>query len=261
MPTEKNLIRKDLRNISDLCFSQAKRGQKKSIYVATAGGPGASKTTILESYLHDHPGFVYVDPDQRALKFMINTYLQDLTNYQMTKGSCHSVIRGAYVKWRAASNYISNKILNDAFSNRLAIAHGTTSTSIHMESFYKKLHDNGYKIILLLCASPAKNRLKAIVNRETKQCFVQATKADTKQKGKMFYENFPVYFKFADEIQFFWIDDFNEGWVKVGSYTRKKGLKKNHSDFAKFEDSYEVFRINYPHKKLPGFPDLVLGEK
>jgi len=30
--------------------------------VATAGGPGASKSTILETYLHNNPGFVYIEP-------------------------------------------------------------------------------------------------------------------------------------------------------------------------------------------------------
>lgn len=48
-------IEKDYKNIRKLCFSQA-NNPKRLIYLATAGGPGASKSTILESYLRNHRG-------------------------------------------------------------------------------------------------------------------------------------------------------------------------------------------------------------
>lgn len=51
-PEEKVAIGKDYKNIRELCLSQADKEQKKLIYVATAGGPGASKSTIdLHAYL------------------------------------------------------------------------------------------------------------------------------------------------------------------------------------------------------------------
>ncbi|EKE01559.1 MAG: hypothetical protein ACD_21C00105G0008 [uncultured bacterium] len=255
---EKVAIAKDLRNIRELCLSQAQSGQKYLIYVATAGGPGASKSTILETYLHDHPGFVYVDPDQRALKFMINTYLQDISNYAVAQNiSSPQLLNKAYAKWRGGSNYIANTVLNEAYANKLGIAHGTTSTSKAMALFYRKLQKQGYKIILLLCASTEKNRLKANEYREKNQRFVQASREDIISKGQMFFENFPVYFKYADEIQFFWIDDFLRGGVKVAEYSKTTGLKSLHRDFNKLKNSYKEFRNQHPDKQLPSFDGLL----
>lgn len=241
--SEKVAIEKDRRNIRELSLSQAEKGQKHLIYVATAGGPGAGKTTILETYIHNQQGFVYVDPDQRALKYMINTYLQDINNYAISQNNSYqSLLNEGYIKWRGASNYIANTILNEAYSKELAIAHGTTSTNKAISSFYKKLKDKGYKIILLLCASPEEDRLRAIVHQQKNQCFVQASNEDLKQKGEMFFENFPLYFKLADEIQFFWVDDFAKGSTKVGEYSRSSGFKYIHHDFKKLKDAYESFR-------------------
>jgi hypothetical protein len=251
---EKNKITKDLKNIRDLCLAKAKNGQKHLIYVATAGGPGASKTTILETYLHDHPGFVYVDSDQHALKFMINTYLQDINNYAISQNSSYQhLLNKSYIKWRGASNYIANTILNETYANKLAIAHGITSTNKAMTSFYKKLQDQGYKIILLLCGSSEKNRLKANEYRKKNQCFIQTTPEDMTKKGEMFFENFPVYFKYADEIEFFWVEDFSRGWTKVGTYSKTSGFKRLHNNFEKFKNSYENFRNLHANKQLPSF--------
>jgi len=256
---EKVAIERDRKNIRELCVLQANKGQKKLIYVATAGGPGASKTTILESYLKDHSGFIYVDPDQRALKFMINTYLQEMNNYTLSQSaSYHNLLKDAYTKWRGASNYIANSILNEAYAEKFAIAHGTTSTTKHLESFYKKLKARGYRITLLLCSSSEENRLKAIAHREAEQCIVQSTHEDIVQKGQIFFENLPIYFRYADEIRFFWIEDFSQGWIEVGNYSKNNGLKKHHRDFEKFKSAYESFRQKHVSKKLPGFNDLLL---
>jgi hypothetical protein len=256
-PEEKVAIGKDYKNIRELCLSQADKEQKKLIYVATAGGPGASKSTILETYLHDNSGFVYVDPDQRALRFMINTYLQNTNCYAISKNASYlQLLEDAYSKWQGASNYIANSILNEAYSKDLAIAHGITSTSKQMGSFYEKLKKRGYKIILLLCVSPEKNRLEAAVHREKEQCFIQSTREDLIQKGQMFFENFPIYFKYADEIKFFWIEDFSQGWIEVGSYSKSAGFKKQDEDFEKIKNAYETFRKEHS-ERLPNFNNLI----
>jgi predicted ABC-type ATPase len=256
-PEEKVAIDKDYKNIRELCLSQADKEQKKLIYVATAGGPGASKSTILETYLHNNPGFVYVDPDQQALRFMINTYLQEINSYAISKNASYlQLLKDTYGKWRGASNYIANSILNEAYSKNLAIAHGTTSTSKQMGSFYEKLKKRGYKIILFLCASSEKNRLEAIAHREKEQCFIQSTREDLIQKGQMFFENFPIYFKYADEIKFFWIEDFSQSWIEVGSYSRSAGFKKQDKDFEKFKNAYETFSKEHASEHLPNFNDL-----
>ncbi len=253
-PEEKVAIDRDYKNIRELCLSQADKEQKKLIYVATAGGPGASKSTILETYLHNNPGFVYIDPDQRVLRFMF-TYLQDITCYTISKSASYlQPLKDAYDKWRGASNYIANSILNEVYIKNLPIAHGTTSTSKQMGSFYEKLKKRGYKIILLLCISPEKNRLEAIAHRENEQRFVQSTREDLIQKGQMFFENFPIYFKYADEIKFFWIEDFSQGWIEVGSYSKSAGLKQD-KDFEKIKNAYETFRKEHS-ERLPNFNNL-----
>ena len=258
-PVEQEAIAKDYKNIHEFCFSQAKDKQQRLVYVAIAGGPGSSKSTILESYLHDHPGFVYVDPDQRVLKFMINTYLQEMNVYAISRNSDYNdLLKRAYGKWRNASNYIANSILNDAYAERLAIAHGTTSTNKNMPLFYEKLKKQGYKIILLLCGSTDENRLQEINNRETKQCFVQAASEDVKKKERLFFENFPVYFKFADEIQLYWTDRFSEGAVMVGDCSPTFGCKKLHKNFEKLKNAYEDFRKKHADKHLPSFENLLL---
>ena len=61
---EKTLIEKDLLNIKDLVFRDKKPSYNKPKYIATAGSPGALKSTILETYMHDNPNLrhaVYVD--------------------------------------------------------------------------------------------------------------------------------------------------------------------------------------------------------
>ncbi len=96
-PVEVALIKDDLDNLRKLCF----RGISfvpidKRIYVATAGGPGAGKSTIFEDYLSKKPNFVYLDPDQRALRFMINTYLQEFTNGKISQKKSILDLNGKY---------------------------------------------------------------------------------------------------------------------------------------------------------------------
>src|SRR4051812_15928537 len=70
---EKELIEKDLQVVRSVCFAGIKPAERKPFYLATAGGPGARKTTILERFILIHPEYqsgVYLDPSQRGLKFM-----------------------------------------------------------------------------------------------------------------------------------------------------------------------------------------------
>ena len=110
---------------------------------------------------------------------------------------------------------------------------------------------------MLLCNSPKKNRIKATKYRAKKQCLVQSTYKDLIKKENMFYERFPTYFKFADQIEMFWIDNFAKGWTKVATYSKPKGFKKLHQDYEKFAKSYEDYRNKHTNKKLPSLEALV----
>ncbi|MBM3887397.1 hypothetical protein FJ364_05710, partial [Candidatus Dependentiae bacterium] len=53
-PEEIRLIEKDLQIVRDICFDDVVRNQprtKEKRYIATAGAPGARKSTILERFL------------------------------------------------------------------------------------------------------------------------------------------------------------------------------------------------------------------
>ncbi len=255
--TEKELIGDDLENIRTLCFRGITPAEQK-IYVATAGGPGASKSTILEAYLADKPNFAYLDPDQRALKFMINTYLQEFTNLKIRNfnneirefSNINVLLQTAYDKWRGGSNYIASTLLNEACSKGYNIAHGTTSTSEHVAKLYQALKRNKYKIILLLCNSTDENRINSLKHRAKVQCFCQTDPVDVVKKGKMFPERFSTYFEYADELHFYWIDDFLKGAVLAA--VLQKGVLTIYDAEAmeKFTQKYDQDRQGTELKSL-----------
>lgn len=249
---------KDFVNIQDLCFASCAGNNEKLVYVATVGPPGAGKSTRLETWLSDKKNFVYIDPDQRTLRFMIYTYLQSLTCYNISKANSYSgLLEEAYMKWRGLSNNISNRLLNKAYEGGYNIAHGTTSTTSAIDKLYEKLKQKKYKIILLFCGSPLENREKARIHRTKNQGFFQATKEDTINKDKGFYENFPKYFKYADEIHFFWTEHFSDSPPEVAVHTRKDGLKIfDEKEMDKFKKDYEETCKN-SKLELPVFDDLV----
>lgn len=134
-PEEKKAIEKDLKVVRDVCFntSSDQPEARKPVYIATAGGPGSRKTTILERFIRKQPSashIIYIDPDHRALKFMAHTYYsQSLCAAVVAEQKSYGLsVKSAYQKWRAASNYIAFTLLEEAFAQGVDIAHGTTST-------------------------------------------------------------------------------------------------------------------------------------
>jgi hypothetical protein len=241
---ECQLIAQDLKNIHQLSFRNKKPAIGQPYYIATAGGPGASKSTILETFFQDYWNFVYADPDQRSLRFMINTNLQSNTNYKISQAtSLSDLLKGAYDKWRAASNYIAYRILNEAYANGYNIAHGSTSTSKEVSGLYERLKKKNYKIILLLCGSTDQNRIDALNSRTATQQFVQNADDDTINKGKLFWERLPVYFHYGDEVHIYWTQEFKKGSVKAATYDKKKGLRiLDPEAYESFIKQYEIAR-------------------
>ena len=196
-------IQADLVNIRTLMF-RGKVPSAQPIYIAKAGAPGAGKSTILEKELEENPLYlqenpVYIDPDQRGLKLMINTYWQDLTLAKVSNATPYEeYLKAAYVKWRAASNYIADTLLNEAFSKSYSIAHGTTSTGQFIEQLYCALKQSSYKIHLNICDASLKNRLAAVHHRTHVQNFYQTTPEDFEQKAQLWIQKMPLYLKYAD---------------------------------------------------------------
>ena len=253
-------IKKDLTVVRSICLDDAKKADRK-FYLATAGGPGARKTTILERFLSSHPEYqqgVYLDPDPRTLRFMVHTYyassLSPLCIAQ--KESYDTVIQDAYNKWRAASNYIVLTLLEEAFSMGHSIVYGTTSTGAHIPSFFKKLQENDYEIVLLLCSCPDTVRFDAVQYRNQTVRFYQSSPEDALAKGKLFPQRMKDFFAYADQIYLFWSDDLF-GPERLAAIWQKDGTLEVRDPEAleRFIEKYEIDRLALQSENiaLPAF--------
>lgn len=210
---EKEDIAKDLEVVRSVCFGKGiSNHADRPFYLATAGAPGARKSTILERFLQAHPEYstgIYLDPDQRGLKFMAHTYYAQSLN-ALRAGSSPDYLevqKAAYEKWRGASNYITLTLLEEAFHKRADVVHGTTLTGGHVPEFLQKLRSEDYRLTLILCACEDSVRKEAIEYRNNEQRFYQSTPEDAVSKGKFFTEKLGVYFATADTIYLYWSDD------------------------------------------------------
>ncbi len=261
---EIKLINEDLKNVETLSFRD-KKPVKKPVYIATAGAPGALKSTTLETILTteaDYNNFVYADPDPRALKLMINTYISEsLSFHAISQVESFAIAqKAAYNRWRWASNYIASTIINKAFAKNYNIAHGTTSTSPAVENLYKTLKENGYRIELVLCSAQDKLRLGAVEHRSKTQANYQSTPEDVINKGKMFPERFPVYFKNADKIRLYWADNLESGSKEVARIENGKVQIFDQDDYDKFVLKYKL-DCAQSGKDLPTWDQLLGSNK
>ena len=220
---EQVLLDSDLEYIRSLVFRRAKQPKdRKPIYLATAGAPGARKSTILESYLKGKPELgdvVYVDPDQRALRFMGNTYYgRSLSNFQISQASDYQTAqKSAYDYWRAGSNYIANTLLNEAVAGGFDIAHGTTLTGPYSGALLKKLRESGYQIVLVLCGAEDKLRMETVQHRNEVQGFYQTDPKDVEMKALLFPKRLKDYFENADTLWFHWSETLTSS-MKPAAY-------------------------------------------
>lgn len=209
---EKEDIAKDLEVVRSICHVKEAPSKERPFYLASAGGPGSRKSTILERFIQSHPEFqqgVYLDPDHRALKFMAHTYYdKSLSALQAASNPDYLEIRkAAYEKWRGASNYITFSLLEETLQKKSDIIHGTTLTGAYVEEFLKKLKAEGYHITLVLCYCEDEIRQEAIEYRNNEQRWYQSTPDDASSKGKVFAEKLSVYFQYADTLHLYWSDD------------------------------------------------------
>jgi predicted ABC-type ATPase len=209
---EKEDIAKDLEVVRSVCHVEEAPSKERPFYLASAGGPGSRKSTILERFIQSNPEFqagVYLDPDHRALKFMAHTYYdKSLNALQAASNPDYLEIRKvAYEKWRGASNYITLVLLEEVLQKKSDIIHGTTLTGAYVEEFLKKLKAEGYQITLVLCYCEDEIRQEAIEYRNNEQRWYQSTADDASSKGKFFVEKLSVYFQYADTLHLYWSDD------------------------------------------------------
>src|SRR3990167_8858227 len=243
---EIQLLEKDLSVVRSICLDDTHNTDTR-FYLATAGGPGARKTTILEKFVATHPeyqGGVYLDPDPRTLKFMVHTYYaQSLSPLVISQAKDYNeVIKNAYDKWRYGSNYIVLTLFEEAIAKGRSIIYGTTSTGAHVPNFFAKLKENDYQIVLLLCSCPDDFRYEAVEYRNNTVRFYQSSPEDAVAKGKFFPQRMGAYFAHADLMYFYWSDDlfFPERLAAVW----RSGKLEVHDAQAmqRFVDKYEADR-------------------
>lgn len=261
---EKEDIAKDLTVVKSICFGKGIKTQDHPFYLATAGGPGSRKSTILERFLRSHPEYssgIYLDPDQRALKFMAHTYYAQSLNALNAASSFDylTVVKAAYEKWRGASNYITLTLLEEAFQNKADVVHGTTLTGAHVPEFLQKLKAEGYQITLVLCSCEDSLRKEAIEYRNNEQRFYQSTPEDAVSKGKSFAEKMSSYFASADTIYVYWSDDLFAEEMLAAVFENGEMRVELGCALELFSCKYDqdVKALNAEGKSFPAWDELV----
>ena len=263
---EKAAIAQDLSVVRSVCFAAKGDNQEgqRPLYIATAGGPGARKTTILERFLasrYPNTSIAYLDPDQRALKFMVHTYFsQSLSAFSVANAENYSLaVKSAYERWRGASNYITLTLFEEAIAQRRNIAHGTTSTGGHIPTFLAKLKEADYDIVLVLCSCEDDFRRQAIQYRNEEQKFYQSTPEDAVSKGKVFPERMSAYFTYADTLYLYWSDDLFHPEHLAAVLTKGKMEVLDQTYLDKFVHKYENDRTSLlvEGKSIPSWNELV----
>lgn len=260
---EVQLLDKDLKVVRSVCL-EGTRNAETRFYLATAGGPGARKTTILEKFVATHPEYqegVYLDPDPRTLKFMVHTYYaKSLSPLVISSTDSYDhVIKNAYEKWRGGSNYIVLSLLEEAFTGGRSIIYGTTSTGAHIPNFLAKLKENGYQIVLLLCSCPDDVRYEAVNYRNGIVRFYQSSPEEAVSKGLLFPQRMGAYFAHADQLYFYWSDGLFVP-ERLGGIWRDGKLEVHDSDaMQRFIDKYESDRKNLEAsgQNIPAFSSFL----
>lgn len=257
------LLDKDRQVVRSVCLEGTKNTENR-FYLATAGAPGACKTTILEKFISNHLEYqkgVYLDPDARTLRYMVHTYYaRSLNPLTLSLGDDYDqIIRNAYDKWRAGSNYIVLSLLEEAYDLGRSVIYGTTSTGGHISEYFTRLKENNYEIVLLLCFCPDDLRYRAVDYRNSVVRFYQSSPEDALAKGILFPQRMSSYFTHADQLYFYWSDSLLSPERLAGIW-RNGTLEICDKDAMQCViDKYELDRrtLEKTDVSIPAFSDLV----
>lgn len=257
------LLKKDLDVVRSVCLDGSQNTDSR-FYLATAGAPGARKTTILERFVAQHPeyqGGVYLDFDPRTLRFMVHTYYAKGLNSLVIAqtGDYSQVIKNAYEKWRFGSHYIVLSLFEEAVAKGRSIIFGTTSTGAHIPKFFARLKEEGYQIVLLLCSCPDQLRQEAVQYRNDVVRFYQSAADEVVSKGKFFPQRMGAYFDYADLMYFYWSDELFSPERLAAVWQNGKLEVHDTEAMHRFIEKYEADRqaLSAEGQSVPAFESFL----
>ncbi|MDE3046483.1 MAG: hypothetical protein KGJ02_07555 [Verrucomicrobiota bacterium] len=256
--SEKAALQKDLENVRKSWFSEVRDSLPKPLYLASAGAPGSAKTSIMERFMQDNgltTKTVYIDPDQRALKLLTNTYQAELKRIVNSP----SEIKNAYDKWKGGSKYITLTLLEEAFTQKKSIAHGADLTTDDTAKFLSKVKDAGYDIMLLLCSADDEFRQKTIQFKNDVEQFFNINPTDEVNKSKYFTQQMPTYFTYANTLYLYWSNELGTSEHVAAILQNGNVQVVNMDAMNHFVQKYEADRavLAKEGKKIPAWDELV----
>jgi hypothetical protein len=216
----------------------------KPLYMATAGAPCSTKSTVLDHVLASmedprYAAMVLADPDRYTMEYMNHSYRPLLSAGEKARLGVEEASKIAYDRARPGSNVIANLLLNEAFDNRFSIAHGTTLTSPFIGGLLHKLGEAGYERKLLLCWGPDQMRLDAARHRIEKEAHYQVTPDDFVEKGKLFPQRMEDYFTHGDHLVLYWKADLETPSAAVAEYHNGSLKVHDPKGYGHYVSAYE----------------------
>ena len=200
-------------------------------FYITAGGPGAGKTTFIRHAQEgDNPlaRAVHADPDELIKSF--RPYTEQITR----EGDSDDARAAAYDRWRWASVYLCNTIVNKLAQDGYDIVLGTTGTSASVKFIYQAAHNAGYQSHLIICHASEDTRVES-----TQKRFVEERRfipiEDVKKKGnEMFPAVVDVHLAHAQNIAILWREGRDAAPVLAATLDQHSITVKNQSALTAF---------------------------
>lgn len=199
---------------------QISRYQGKKLWITSAGGPGAGKSTALlqwvaqlfeikvpDDYWHEASlseaiklifseiPAIFISPDRGGL----------LSLAQCLRGTPTSD-EAFYLKWRWASNFLSGLATNLAKTRDLSAVHDTTLSSEAGLKNLEQAKKDGRYIAALLQGAPLDTREEAAHRRNVINGFYQSLPANVIDQDRSFAKNLPRIVGLADQVVIGWRD-------------------------------------------------------
>ncbi|MDD4616361.1 MAG: hypothetical protein PHW76_04490 [Alphaproteobacteria bacterium] len=246
---------KDIKTVLTLAKSEKEdieglKGFVRPVYIASAGGPGNGKSTALFQYVAalfdvEVPEKNWLEPSlSKAMgkvfsevpAALVSPDRRGILSLAMEKRREPTSDRAFYLKWRWASNFLSNIAMNVAFNNRRNIVHDTTMSGGSVLDNLKALKESDYCIAVLMQGAEGATRQKACDKRN--KIFFQSLDANITAQDAAFSEKIPHIVSWADLVVVGWRDKVDENSRHVAKIADGKLLVLDEEGFNNYCAAY-----------------------